>query len=213
MKDAYWFKHDSNASRDCKLSELRAIYGYEGLGVFWAVIEVLREQNSYKWDEKKTEILAKILMVDSVRFSNIITDCKRLGLLEIKNNYLFSNRLCKDMKVWESKKGNRTKRERKPNESLTKREDKRRGEKIKEEKIKKSVEIPELYEFLDYAKTLCEKANIPFQDLTFSLESKYQGWRDAGWKDGNGAKIQVWKSKLANTLPHLKPIKQPQKTW
>jgi hypothetical protein len=27
---------------------------------------------------------------------------------------------------------------------------------------------------------------------------------DAGWNDGYGKKIKVWKTKIKNTLPHLK---------
>lgn len=85
----------------------------------------------------------------------------------------------------------------------------------KKEEKKKDIVIPEISEFLAHAKTLCDKAKINFPDYSFSIESKYQAWVADGWKDGHGEKIKVWKTKLANTLPHLKPIKQleTKSTW
>lgn len=40
MKDLY-FSHDRNALSDNKISELRGIYGMEGYGVFWALLEAM----------------------------------------------------------------------------------------------------------------------------------------------------------------------------
>ncbi len=69
----------------------------------------------------------------------------------------------------------------------------------------KNINIPELSEFFDYVKTIPEFAS-KFESLKFSIESKYESWIENGWKDGHGKKIVNWKSKLKNTLPHLKPI-------
>jgi len=40
----------------------------------------------------------------------------------------------------------------------------------------------------------------------------YEQWVSDGWKDGNENEIKNWKTKLKNTLPHLKPLQynQPQ---
>ena len=43
-----------------------------------------------------------------------------------------------------------------------------------------------------------------YEEYEFSLKAKYQTWVDAGWKDGYGKPIKVWKSKIKNTFPHLK---------
>ena len=43
-----------------------------------------------------------------------------------------------------------------------------------------------------------------YSEYEFSLKAKYQTWVDAGWNDGYGKKIKVWKTKIKNTLPHLK---------
>lgn len=69
--------------------------------------------------------------------------------------------------------------------------------------------IPSLQEFLDYAH---EVLGAKFNELKFSLESKYQAWVDNGWKDGNGRKIKNWKTSIRNTIPYLKPFVNEQQT-
>jgi hypothetical protein len=48
MKDAYYFSHDSNARNDLKMVKLRRKLGLSGVGLFWCVVEMLREAESYK---------------------------------------------------------------------------------------------------------------------------------------------------------------------
>ncbi len=47
-KDAYYFSHDSNARNDIKIKAMIAKYGYEGYGMYWAVVEMLRETKDYE---------------------------------------------------------------------------------------------------------------------------------------------------------------------
>ena len=42
-KDSFWFKHDYNARNDEKVLELRSVYGAEGYGVFWMLVESMAE--------------------------------------------------------------------------------------------------------------------------------------------------------------------------
>ena len=67
-------------------------------------------------------------------------------------------------------------------------------------------DIPALSEFLEHAKAACTKAKLNYNELQFSIESKYETWVADGWKDGNGKLIRIWKTKFNNTLPHLKAI-------
>jgi calcineurin-like phosphoesterase family protein len=48
MKDAYYFPHDSNAKDDPKMILLIEELGMEGYGIFWMLIESLRDQPDYK---------------------------------------------------------------------------------------------------------------------------------------------------------------------
>lgn len=75
---------------------------------------------------------------------------------------------------------------------------------IHEAKVKKddSKTPPTLQEFMSYAKTLQPYRN----ELNFALESKYEAWKDNKWKDGFNKPIKNWKSKLKNTIIHLKPV-------
>ena len=47
-KDAYFFSHDCNARNDPKILALRSVYGAEGYGVYFMLVEILREQPEYK---------------------------------------------------------------------------------------------------------------------------------------------------------------------
>lgn len=47
-KDAYYFSHDANARNDIKIIRLRRSLGLEGYGIYFCLIEMLREQNDYR---------------------------------------------------------------------------------------------------------------------------------------------------------------------
>ncbi|MFG6179738.1 Lin1244/Lin1753 domain-containing protein, partial [Halomonas sp. THAF12] len=48
MKNTYYFSHDGNARNDPKILSMRSVYGSEGYGWYWIIIEMLREQEDYK---------------------------------------------------------------------------------------------------------------------------------------------------------------------
>lgn len=70
---------------------------------------------------------------------------------------------------------------------------------------KAKIEIPSLDEFFNYVLTIEEFAP-KFESLKYSIQSKYESWVENGWKDGHNNDIKQWKTKLKNTLPHLKPL-------
>ena len=76
-KDAYFFSHDCNARNDPKILALRSVYGAEGYGVYFMLIEILREQPEYKLAVNKYiwAALAMQMQVDASRVEQIITDC------------------------------------------------------------------------------------------------------------------------------------------
>lgn len=70
-----------------------------------------------------------------------------------------------------------------------------------------SKDIPTKEDFTDYALDYIETNKIGNKDQYRSqIESKYDTWVAAGWKDGYGKKIDKWKLKIQNTIPHIKPI-------
>lgn len=52
-KDAYFFSHDCNARNDPKILALRSVYGAEGYGVYFMLVEILREQPEYRLSVNK----------------------------------------------------------------------------------------------------------------------------------------------------------------
>ncbi|APB77424.1 DUF4373 domain-containing protein [Paenibacillus polymyxa] len=50
MKEAYYFSHDSNARHDPKITAMRGVYGSEGYGWYWILVEMMRESDGYKLD-------------------------------------------------------------------------------------------------------------------------------------------------------------------
>ncbi len=145
-KDSYWFKHDSTAGRALKMRKMSHIYGHEGKGLYWDVVEILRDQEGYRFesDESSLQMLCDLVgYSDDNRFISWFKDSLRLGLFEIRDEYFFCPPLSKNMENWEIKKSNgskggrpkktETKTEIKPNDKPNQNH-KRREEKIREEK-------------------------------------------------------------------------------
>jgi hypothetical protein len=59
---------------------------------------------------------------------------------------------------------------------------------------------------LSFCKDDMVKNNMNFNLYEYSLKSKYESWVENGWKDGHNNIIKLWKSKIRNTIPHLRPM-------
>lgn len=70
-KDAYYFPHDSNARNDEKIIAVRMKYGIEGYGIYFAILEKLRESADYKCVKDYNNI-AFDLRVDASKVKDII---------------------------------------------------------------------------------------------------------------------------------------------
>lgn len=104
-KDAYFFSHDCNARNDPKILALRSVYGAEGYGVYFMLVEILREQPEYKLSVTKYiwSTLAMQMQVEASRVEQIITDCctefteNGKPLLVNDGEYLYSASLLRRM--------------------------------------------------------------------------------------------------------------------
>lgn len=111
-KDSYWFRHDSNAGRGLKMRKMAHIYGHQGKGLYWDVVEILRDQDGYMFecDESSLQMLADLVgFKDSDRFISWFNDSLRLGLFEQENESFFCPPLVDNMEKWEIKKSNGSK--------------------------------------------------------------------------------------------------------
>lgn len=73
MKDSIYFSHDADARSDEKIISLIMAHGYEGYGIFWAIIEMLRTATNYKM-QMDFKRIAFALHVDSKKVESIICD-------------------------------------------------------------------------------------------------------------------------------------------
>ena len=88
MKKTY-FNHDSTARNDYRIIKLRATLGYEGYGVFWAVLELLFAEEN-KICINQYDILAYGLQCDSKILKQVIED---FDLFVIEDGCFYSKRL------------------------------------------------------------------------------------------------------------------------
>jgi len=85
-KDTYYFKHDSNAKDDPKCMLLIDQLGLEGYGIYWVLVEMLRDQPEYKYPMKLLPVLAKRYLTSAEKFMTVV---KNYALFEIENDEFF----------------------------------------------------------------------------------------------------------------------------
>lgn len=85
-KDAYYFPHDSNAKDDPKITLLIDQLGLEGYGIFWVLIETLRDQPDYKYPLKLLPSLARKFATTHEKIKAVVS-C--YDLFEIENDLFF----------------------------------------------------------------------------------------------------------------------------
>lgn len=155
-KDTYWFRHDSNAKDDFKCMILIEQLGCEGYGIFWILVETLREQKDYRYPFYLLGALARKYNTTQAKVETVV---KEYGLFEIDiDSFFFSHSFNRRMenldKIKEQRRiaglksgANRKIKaiEHKLNKSSTKDE---RVDNIKKEKIIK--EINKLKDFLSH---------------------------------------------------------------
>ena len=88
MKKTY-FNHDSAARNDIRIIKLRASLGYEGYGIFWAVLELLFSEEN-KICTNQYDILAYGLQCDPDKLRSVIED---FDLFVIEDGCFYSRRL------------------------------------------------------------------------------------------------------------------------
>jgi len=93
MKDSYYFSHDSNARSDERILAVRAKYGAKGYGIYFMIIEMLREANAQRLLKHYSSI-AYGLHEQTEDVQDIV---ENFNLFEIDGDYFFSPSLKKRM--------------------------------------------------------------------------------------------------------------------
>lgn len=104
-KETYYFSHDSNALTDTKILNMRADYGLEGYGLYWVIIEMMRNEEDYKLSlNKNTYRAIKTLTNTAIDIEKFINDCiEDYKLFEKQEEKFCSNSLLRRMEQKDKK--------------------------------------------------------------------------------------------------------------
>jgi hypothetical protein len=192
-KDKRYFSHDLDAHTDEKIGVLRQRHGWEGYGIFWAIVERMHAGES-KQKVSAIKSLSFLLAVDYEDFTNIVNTCIEVGLFETDGQHYWSQRVYKNEKHIA--------------ELLKKRRD--AGKKGAEIKWNRPSTNPmPVNDTQKAAKKVTEKRSFvpPTKDevVAYFIEKGYRGdvgakafeyYDLAQWKDSNDKPVRNWKQKM-----------------
>tara|TARA_Y100001963_G_scaffold100401_1_gene138205 strand:+ start:952 stop:1824 length:873 start_codon:yes stop_codon:yes gene_type:complete len=195
MKDAYYFSHDSNARNDQRLMKLRMKYGPEGYGIYFMIIEILRDTENYTLHIDDIESICFDLRAEKEKVLDIL---KNYNLFVFDGDFFYSKSLSRRMekldKIKEKRResgklGGKAKANIKqvPSKSLAS------AKQVKESKVKKSK----------VKKSKVEYNMEGFKNQVFEYQSQYD-------KDMLEEFIEYW------TEPNKSQTKmryEQEKTW
>lgn len=95
MASAQYFSHDSNARNDEKILALRMKHGWEGYGLYWAIVERLRDSKGYRLSTN-FNLLAYDLRTTNELIKSIVSG---FGLFTIDGEEFYSESLCNRMSL------------------------------------------------------------------------------------------------------------------
>lgn len=139
-KDSFWFRHDSGAGRGLRIRKIQHLYTHWGKGIYWDVIEILREQEGYNYpnDESSLQLLCSLIgCSDTTKFINWYKDCVKIDLLQEDGNVFFCAVLTENMVKWETKKRNGSE----PKSETISESEAKSGEKRREDKIIEYIKL------------------------------------------------------------------------
>ncbi len=136
-KDAYYFPHFSNARNDAKIIKLRRIFGIEGYGIYFMLLEALREQTDYKLPLNAVEDLSYDWHVSKEKIISIINDFE---LFQITDNKFFSPKLVLYLQPYieKSLRARKAANKRWNNANALQMDNKSNASKVKETKLKET---------------------------------------------------------------------------
>jgi hypothetical protein len=216
-KDTYYFSHDYNARNDRKMVKLRLKLKMEGLGIYWALVEMLYEEGG-QISFEEIPVIENELRIKKGLINKIVADYE---LFENDGKYFWSNsvkrrldkRLEKSEKAKESirirwqntnvlrtNNDSNTIKERKGKEKKVKESKDLLGDKSPQKNYKEFTQddfVSELEKFKDqYPKELLNnfykywKENSPGGKMRFQLEKTWEtALRLENWQRNNLNKV------------------------
>lgn len=182
-----YFLHDTSSFEDEKIFQLFMEFGYEGLGLFYTIIEKIAKQEK----PINTKVLKMQLKVGK-KLLRCWDFMEQIGLICSKNGETFNEQLLNFSEKYQIKKEKNAKRisEWRENQAVTKNvtrsENVRNTPKVNRSKVK--VYIPEVDEVIKY-----------FLENGFKADAGRNAWNyynESGWVDSMGKKVLNWKQKM-----------------
>jgi len=192
MKKTY-FNHDSAARLDIRVIKLRSKLGYEGYGIFWAVLELLfSEENKLCIDDYDS--LAFGLQCDPTILKQIIED---FDLFIIEDNCFYSKRLYRHIEDINTKsnKAKESVKKRWNNTNVIRTYNDSNTSKVNKSKVNKSKSIEE--RIIDFNKSIQSIEGISGDDK----ENFFLYWTE---KNKSGSKFRAEMEKTFSIPLRLK---------
>lgn len=210
-KDTYYFSHDSNALSDPKILSMRCDYGLEGYGLYWAIIEMLRNETTYKLSLDKTTYRAIQMQTHTkISVEKYIKDCieeyressQGNGLFNTDNTYFWSESLLSRMSKMEDVREKRS-------EAGKKSAEKRWGKKDKKKRVIKRPNFDRNNKSITNVKkfvTNVKKNNnnvMPMLRKSVTKNNKIKENKIKENKVNNNIKTKLNKTKLSNLFIYI----------
>lgn len=207
-KDAYYFPHDSNAKDDPKCVLLIEQLGMEGYGIYWMLIETLREQPDYTYPVANIPALGRRYNTTAEKVKTVVYN---YGLFTVKDDKIFfSDSLNRRMQVLEEKRAKRSEAGRLENAARWKTSQTDRNaitmrSQFIASKVKKSKEKESIGKESMRGKRKLFSPPTPSEVESFFTENGYTAeaarrafdyYTDANWHDAEGKPVLNWKQKM-----------------
>lgn len=88
-----WFRHDTTAFHDRKIQRLFQLGGFDFIGKWWSIVELLSQENDGKLWKQHAEGVAFMLRMSEEDLSAFLTHCVSAGLLAEDSDSYWSNGL------------------------------------------------------------------------------------------------------------------------
>ncbi|MEK4108159.1 DUF4373 domain-containing protein [Paenibacillus sp. FSL R10-2791] len=231
-KKAPFFSHDMNARHDPKISAMRGVYGAEGYGWFWMLIELMAESDGYQLDCKskyafnayamqlqcKADDVHKFVSDCIEEFDLFITDGTTFWSNSLRNRMQYRDAVSEKRaeaanKRWEKKQSDAIALENDAN-AMQKNANETKQNETKQNNIKdiSGTEVPKRTKFtiptIEQVKTYCDERSNSVDPVKWHDYYTSNGWKVGknSMKDWKAA-VRTWeKSSITNTNTNIYPI-------
>jgi hypothetical protein len=208
---AYYFQHDYNAAYDEKIMYLRSIFGMEGYGLYWYIIELMHQNPDSKLRCKLINGLAYQLNIEIEKLNCFYDNCIEIGLFVTDGQFYWSDRVLINKELQEEKRKIKSFAGKKGMESrwgvitenniaITK-DNKGKEIKGKESKIKESKVVSRQTLFSDTEFNDIDKFKSAFLGTQYeSANFEYYHEVIKNWSDAKGEKKLNWIATAKNWM-------------